>query len=113
MAKKLKRKLREAKNNYRERIEAKMGQNSAKEVWNGMKRMTGFSKSIPRVQGDPEFATELNLFFSRFDTTLALVCPLQESSSNLFNLSMRLMRSQWTAGERSRRTATSDNRYHL
>ncbi len=31
--------------------------------------MTGCSKLAPRVQGDTEFSTELNLFFSRFDTT--------------------------------------------
>ncbi len=67
--KELKRKLREAKNNYREKMEAKMGQNSPKEVWNGMKRMAGCSKPAPRVQGDLKSATELNLFFNRFDTT--------------------------------------------
>ncbi len=37
----LKRKLREAKNNYGEKMEARMGQNNTKEVWNGMKWMTG------------------------------------------------------------------------
>lgn len=48
--KKLRRKLREAKNNYSERTEANMGQNCAKEVWNGIKFMTGCSKPSSGVQ---------------------------------------------------------------
>ncbi len=65
--------LREAKNNYREKMEAKMGQNSsAKGIWIGMKWMTGCSKPVSGVQG--EFATELNLFFNRSDTTPTPVC---------------------------------------
>lgn len=67
--KELKRKLREAKNNYRDRIEAKMGENNKKEVWNGMKLMTGCCKPVPRIGGDPDLAAELNLFFNRFDTS--------------------------------------------
>ncbi len=51
-----------------------MGQNSAKEVWNGMNWMTDCSNPAPKVQGDPEFSTELNIFFNRFDTTLTPVC---------------------------------------
>lgn len=72
--KELKRKLGEAKNNFREKIEAKMGQNNAKDMWNGMKRMTGCSMPPSGVQGDREFATELNLFFKRFNTTFTPVC---------------------------------------
>lgn len=57
--KELKRKLREARNSYKENIEAKMGQ----------KKMAGCGKPTSGVKGGREFATELNLFFSRFDTT--------------------------------------------
>ena len=64
----LRRKLREAKRNYKERIEARMEQNNSKEVWSGMKLMTGSKKSAISVEGDPGFAAELNLFFNRFDT---------------------------------------------
>lgn len=65
--KELKRKLREARNSYKEKTEAKMGQNNTKEVWNEMKKMTGCGKTTPGVKGGPEIAT--NLFFSRFDMT--------------------------------------------
>ncbi len=47
-----------------------MGQNSTKEMRNRMK-----------VQGDPGFATELNLFFNRFDTTPTPVCSDSVSRS--------------------------------
>lgn len=52
-----------------------------KEVWKGVKRMTGCRKPAPRVQGDPAVATELNLFFNSFDTTPTPVCSDSVSGS--------------------------------
>ncbi len=47
----LKRKQREAKNKYRKKMELRMGQNYTKEVWNGMKWMTGCNNLSPEFRG--------------------------------------------------------------
>lgn len=63
-----------------------MEQNSAKEVWNGMKRVAGCGKSASRVQWDPEFASDLNLFFIRFDTTSRKDTPALSMTTDLWHL---------------------------
>ena len=60
--------LRRAKDKYRRTIEQKMQNNNMREVWEGMKTITGCStkRGTPTV-GDVERANQLNLFFNRFD----------------------------------------------
>ncbi|CAN9505300.1 unnamed protein product [Ophioblennius macclurei] len=65
----LKIKIREAKESYRRRLEGKLQKNNMREVWSGMKNITGYGQSTNgSVDGSVDRADELNLFFNRFDT---------------------------------------------
>lgn len=60
--------LREAKEQYRRKIEQRMQTNNMREVWEGMKIITGCStKRGPPTEGDVGRANQLNNFFNRFD----------------------------------------------
>ncbi|KAI4885338.1 hypothetical protein NFI96_001847 [Prochilodus magdalenae] len=68
----LKRTIREAKDRYRRNM---------REVWSGMRTITGFRSSNNRgVEGSVDRANELNLFFNRFDTASSDL-PLPDSSA--------------------------------
>ena len=65
----LKVQLREAKEEYRRKVEQKLQHNNMREVWDGMKTITGCKKKgIITGEGDAGRANQLNLFFNRFDT---------------------------------------------
>ncbi|KAI4888527.1 hypothetical protein NFI96_008530 [Prochilodus magdalenae] len=77
----LKRTIREAKDRYRRKLEWKLQQNNMKEVWSGMRTITGFrSSNNGGVEGSVDRANELNLFFNRFDTASSDL-PLPDSSA--------------------------------
>ncbi|KAI3367157.1 hypothetical protein L3Q82_008214 [Scortum barcoo] len=60
--------LREAKEQYRKKIEQRMQNNNMREVWEGMKTITGCSsKRGAPIEGDVGRANQLNQFFNRFD----------------------------------------------
>ncbi|KAI4904532.1 hypothetical protein NFI96_034261 [Prochilodus magdalenae] len=60
----LKRTIREAKDGYRRKLEWKLQQNNMREVWSGMRTITGFrSSNNGGVEGSVDRANELNLFF--------------------------------------------------
>ena len=67
--KELKKKIKEGKASYRTKMENLLQQNSAREVWRGLKTISGHSRGHGRgpEAGDQEWANELNLFFNRFD----------------------------------------------
>ena len=66
--KKIKLTFKEAKEDYRTKLEWKLQQNSTSKVWKGMRTITGFSSTGNRgVKGSVDWANELNLFFNRFD----------------------------------------------
>lgn len=58
----LKAKLKEAKEEYRRKVEQKLQENNLKEVWDGMKTITGCKKGNSIVEGDELKAHQLNLF---------------------------------------------------
>ncbi|KAI3362675.1 hypothetical protein L3Q82_001634 [Scortum barcoo] len=60
--------LREAKEQYRKKIEQRMQNNNMRVVWEGMKTITGCSsKRGAPIEGDVGRANQLNQFFNRFD----------------------------------------------
>ena len=69
--KELKRVIKIEKEKYKTKIEHKFTQNNMKEVWNGMKLMSGYSKSSGSKNYLPdtslEYANKLNEFYNRFD----------------------------------------------
>ena len=68
--KELKKKIREGKASYKTKMENLLQQNNAREVWRGLKSISGHSRGHERgpEAGDREWANELNLFFNRFDS---------------------------------------------
>ena len=63
----LKRKIKEAKDKYRRKLENKLMTNNMRDVWSGMKTITRFQKSTGvGLEGCVDRANELNLFFNRF-----------------------------------------------
>ena len=73
----LKTRLKEAKETYRRKVEQKLQENNMREVWDGMKTITGCRKSNSTVEGDVVRANQLNHFFNRFDSpaTGVKACP--------------------------------------
>ena len=64
----LREKIAEGKENYKRKLESKLQQNNMKEVWSGMRTITGHGKKADQMlEGDLHEANELNLFFNRFD----------------------------------------------
>lgn len=73
----LKVKLKEAKEEYRRKVERNLQENNMKEVWDGMKTITGLRKSSSSVEGDLDRANQLNHFYNKFNcpAPAAVVCP--------------------------------------
>ncbi|KAJ8353062.1 hypothetical protein AAFF_G00112710 [Aldrovandia affinis] len=65
--KELKGELRRAKKGYKEKIEGKLEDNSTREVWDGLKRITGQKQAGLDEGGGQDRANKLNVFFNRFD----------------------------------------------
>lgn len=64
----LKGRLRQAKMDYKGKVESKLQQNNIRELWKGMKNITGYSVKNGQVMaGDVDRANNPNLFFNRFD----------------------------------------------
>lgn len=69
--------LREAKEAYRKKLEGKLIQNNVREVWDGMKTITGCkNRDSGAAEGGVERANELNTFFNRFDLGALFPSPL-------------------------------------
>ena len=63
----LKKGIREAKAEYRSKIEDHLQSNNTREVWQGVQHLTNFKPSGPSADGDASKAEELNRFFARFE----------------------------------------------
>ncbi|KAI4898658.1 hypothetical protein NFI96_029389 [Prochilodus magdalenae] len=71
--------IKEAKEEYRTKLETKLENNNTRDVWRGLKDITGFnlSSSGAITDGSYERVNELNQFFLRFDNDSPLPhCPL-------------------------------------
>ncbi|KAI3362975.1 hypothetical protein L3Q82_011656, partial [Scortum barcoo] len=63
--------VKEAKDSYRRKVEQKLRENNMREVWEGVKTITGLNtKTRAVVGGTMERANELNEFFNRFNQSL-------------------------------------------
>jgi len=62
----LRRGIREAKSDYRRRIEDHLGSNNSRQVWQGVQHLTNYRTNVGAAEGDTSFAEELNLFFASF-----------------------------------------------
>ena len=65
----LKRGIRESKDVYRRKHEDKLGNSDTRDVWRGMREITGFQrKGGGAAGGNEQRANELNQFFNRFNS---------------------------------------------
>ncbi|KAI3368500.1 hypothetical protein L3Q82_025390 [Scortum barcoo] len=67
--------VKEAKDSYRRKVEQKLRENNMREVWEGVKTITGLNTKTRAVGGTMERANELNDFFNRFNQSLAPPTP--------------------------------------
>ncbi|KAI3365312.1 hypothetical protein L3Q82_010402 [Scortum barcoo] len=63
--------VKEAKDSYRRKVEQKLRENNMREVWEGVRTITGLNTKTRAVGGTMERANELNDFFNRFNQPLA------------------------------------------
>nr|XP_054594182.1 uncharacterized protein LOC107378612 isoform X1 [Nothobranchius furzeri]XP_054594190.1 uncharacterized protein LOC107378612 isoform X1 [Nothobranchius furzeri] len=66
--KQLKIKIRDSKEAYRKKLENKLQRKNIKDVWSGMKKITGFKQRKDCTDGSLDTANELNKFFNRFSS---------------------------------------------
>lgn len=64
----LKVRLRQAKRDYKKKLESKLQNNNIREVWRGMKTITGYKERNRQPEGDVDLANEFNQFYNRFNT---------------------------------------------
>ena len=60
--------LRTCKDNYRRKLEAKLQLNSVRDVWTGMKNITGMKGKDRQTSGSLDRANQFNQFFNRFSS---------------------------------------------
>lgn len=63
--------ITEAKDSYRRKLEKRLQANDMREVWKGMKTITGCKSGSAAAEGSRERANDFNIFFNRFDSTPA------------------------------------------
>lgn len=71
----LKVRLNESMEVYRKKLENKLQQNNVRDVWSGMKTITGFKVNGNQAEGSLDRANELNVFFNRFSSTAPSPTP--------------------------------------
>lgn len=77
----LKRGIREAKEDYRQRIEEDFNSNNSRQVWQGFQHITNFRSSYTTtIAGDASLAEELNHFFARFEVEPPAGSTLKQTS---------------------------------
>ncbi|KAK3506578.1 hypothetical protein QTP70_009898 [Hemibagrus guttatus] len=78
----LKRGIREAKLDYRRRIENHLDSNNSRQVWQGVQHLINFRTNPGAAEGDATLAEKLNFFFARFE-----VEPAETATPHLMALS--------------------------
>ena len=78
----LKRRMMQAKVDYKRKLESKLQQTNAREVWRGMRNITGYSKKNDQViVEEVDKANDFKLFYNRFDE-MASVHPASVAISS-------------------------------
>ncbi|KAM4580370.1 uncharacterized protein PAE49_005246 [Odontesthes bonariensis] len=85
----LKETLRTCRDNYRRKLESKLEQNCVRDVWTGMKHITGMKGKDTQTSGSLDRANQFNQFFNRFSSPPAT--PLSPPSPHTSTLSQGLV----------------------
>lgn len=79
--------LKEAKESYRKKVESELQVNNMKEVWQGLRNITGCGgKSGMADGGDMARANQLNLFYNRFDSSASAAASVPIGITNTSSL---------------------------
>ncbi|XP_036072145.1 von Willebrand factor A domain-containing protein 5A [Oryzias melastigma] len=70
----LKRGIRQAKTDYKKKIEDNFNRNNTRQGWQGIQQITNYRPRPASVDGDPSLVGELNLYFARFQPEVASHC---------------------------------------
>ncbi|KAK3545702.1 hypothetical protein QTP70_011367 [Hemibagrus guttatus] len=84
----LKNLTREAKSDYRRRIEDHLNSNNRWQVWQGVQHLTNYRANLRADGGDVVLAEELNLFFARFEVEPLEAATLQPMLHSSFTLTV-------------------------
>ncbi|KAK3562969.1 hypothetical protein QTP86_012586 [Hemibagrus guttatus] len=82
----LKRGLREAKSDYRRRIEDHLNSNNSRQVWQGVQHLTNYRANLRAADRDATLSEEPNLFFAYFDVEPPKTAPVQPMVHSSFTL---------------------------
>lgn len=112
----LRRGIREAKADYRRRIEDHLDRNNSRQVWQGIRQWTNCRTNMRTATGDLRLAEELNTFFARFGSLLLLlhllrptyIRPAAVHSSFRRNMSWGVPCGPSTPGKQQVQTASTD-----
>lgn len=77
----LKKSLKQAKLEYKKKVERKVQHYNISEVWRDMRNITGYKKNSQTTEVDLDRANEFNLFYRKFDGA-AGVCPASEGPTS-------------------------------
>lgn len=87
----LKRGIREAKGDYRQRIEEDFSSNNSRQVWKQVQHINNFrSSNTTTISGDASLAEELNNFFARFEAEAPAGPSLQPTSPHSQTFSVQV-----------------------
>ena len=81
---------RRARMPFGRRMENRLQQNNTRNVWDSMRRITGYNQTSSRMREDSMArANELNLFFNRFDTGALFHQPTSPSTIHTSQITMQ------------------------
>ncbi|TKS64906.1 N-lysine methyltransferase KMT5A [Collichthys lucidus] len=80
--------IREAKADYRRRIENHLDSNNSWQVWRGVQQLTDYKTNRGAAEGDLALAEELNVFFARFEVTAPDVPPPHHTAHSSTTLTL-------------------------
>lgn len=74
--------IRRAKKDYGKKMEEKLAQNNARDVWSGLRAMSGLTQNTNETaDGDIQWAEELNTYFNRFNPYSTSTAPSSPTPS--------------------------------
>ena len=84
----MKRGIREAKPDYRRRIEDHLSRNNIRQVWQVVQHLISCRTNLRAAEGDPALAEKLNIFFARFKVTEPKTATLHHTAYSNVNLTI-------------------------
>ena len=75
--------VKNAKFQYKDKIERKFESGDARSVWQGLEQMTDYKRKSVDIDADPSLPDKLNTFYSRFDPNAQPIAPSSQVTDGL------------------------------